>query len=273
MKHWTQTYKKSLYNLGISKEFLYLTPKSSSITKKWIDWILSKLILSLCKTLSRMKTKKKKEKTKEKEWKDKPGWEQTLQTYTQGDTWGIHTSSELNSSESKQPDLCLTDKDLSRQLTKRTCGWQRDTWKDAQRYRSWGKHKLNPHVAQLLKRLGTPCKPGTWSSLELRPCDGDAPAQLPRQAAWPSLAKLSTHTPIFRIKGKPVCRETCVWMFITALYSQSAQPGNNPEASAAGRASAVRHPHRRCRPPGHRCRMWSRGQVGVWLQTESRRET
>ena len=58
--------------------------------------------------------KKKTQKTKEKEWKDKPGWEQTLQTYTQGDMWDIHTSSELNSSESKQPNLCLMDKDLSR---------------------------------------------------------------------------------------------------------------------------------------------------------------
>lgn len=39
-------------------------------------------------------------------------------------------------------------------------------------------------------------------------------------------------------------------MFITALLT-AAQPGNSPEASAAGRASAMRRPHRRCRPLGH----------------------
>lgn len=61
-------------------------------------------------------------------------------------------------------------------------------------------------------------------------------------------------------------------MFITALLTvRTAWKQSGGLSGWEGQW--MRHPHCRCRPPGHRCRMWSRGQVGVWLQTESMRET
>lgn len=75
-------------------------------------------------------------------------------------------------------------------------------------------------MAQLLKQLGTPRRPGTWSSLELRPCGGDAPAQPPRQTAWPSLAKVK-HTHVHHPNQRKTCvqRNLCVNVHHSSTHS------------------------------------------------------